>query len=843
MKRFPLASLLVPCLLAAGARAQTSQTQPAKPPLQPDAAGWAVLFRADDPALWNSDAGTRLMQNGYAVTLDRLPADIRYLRVKRMDTGESVIAPCTPELFAKGGPTPDDLLIQPAAQTWNDKDTPHKLLGIAAYGLAALQGESYLWKSSGAAEGGYGGWGFGKIVGGGETCCWNGQPIGKTTFEIAVKSADLNALDKKDLLSPGTLVITKATWGKGESAVDVTDALKPLAKRDKIRFIANVAALGPGDGKRGRTLHLEATVNGQPIIREVAEGKNVQVIAPPVRAGAAVADPIATAIKGKPRTAPPKVDAAGWTVLFRDDSPDLWNTDKGNPDLAKGFAGALDKAPAVIVYVRMKRMDTGECIIVPMNHQSFLGNVNINDVMLWAGGEQTWDKHGQPVKFVGIADPVFPASEKGDLYLWIPKDQHDSGFGGWGFAKAVGSDEGPKLEWAGTEIPTTTLEIAVKEKPLTAAERGDLLIPGKIDILSAKWGHGSKTVDISKKLRGLIAQGVLRATLNPEFAGDPAPKEKKQLAITYRVNDVPFTRTIDDGEKLNILATPIKARSAGARGNITTRDEIYVFLDAGLYTEALAGIDKSLALTGEAAAGIDRHEFLMLKAECLIQTKDKSRALATLELAARATPEEIYPDDAIALAAIVRRSVNGQYISPSGKPGAGVPMMNFRDRQAVYDALWKDEKAAIEKYVADAKKGGLPPIIDAGKPLTIARAAEFMSAHKSEQTQAARKELAERAAKLLHDELQKDADDNEKIFAEADREIVAAGTGRHIGRVGLTADQHARLKEIQNVCTQLIPMIVSLINSYDDVVDFRKLGKSAEDIRARAKDVADHRYF
>jgi hypothetical protein len=61
--------------------------------------------------------------------------------------------------------------------------------------------------------------------------------------------------------------------------------------------------------------------------------------------------------------------------------------------------------------------------------------------------------------------------------------------------------------------------------------------------------------------------------------------------------------------------------------------------------------------------------------------------------------------------------------------------------------------------------------------------------------------------------------------------------------VGLTADQHARLKEIQNVCTQLIPMIVSLINSYDDVVDFRKLGKSAEDIRARAKDVADHRYF
>lgn len=842
LSRHP-AALLAFLALTSAALGQTPASQPAKPALQPDSAGWTVLFRADDSALWNSDAGTRLLPNGYAATVDRAPKDVRYLRIKRMDTGECIVAACTPELFAKGGPTTEDLLIQPGSQSWNDKDTPHKLLGLAAYGLTALQGESYVWKSSGSVEGGYGGWGFGKIVGGGETCCWNGQPIAKTIFEISVKSADLNALDKKDLLAPGTLVITKATWGKGGSAVDVTDKVKPLAKPDKLRFTANAAALGEGDGKRGRTLHLEGTLNGQPITREVAEGKNLQIIAPPIRAGAAVADAIGVAIKGKPRIAPPKTDAAGWMVLFRADDPALWNTDAANPDIANGFAGGLDKAPAVVVYLRMKRMDTGETIIVPMNHASLLGDVNINDVMLWAGGVQTWNKQAKPVKFVGIADPAFPASKAGDLYLWIPKDKQDAGFGGWGFAKAVGSEEGPRLEWAGTEIPKTVLEIAVKEKPLTPAERGDLLIPGKIEILSAKWGHAAKTADISKKLRALISQGTLETKIDAALGGDPAPNEKKQLTLTYRVNDIPFTRTLNDGDKLEILATPIRARTAGTRGAIPTRDELYVFLDAALYADALSGIDRSLALTGDAAAGVDRHELLMLKAECLIQTKDKGRALTTLESAAKATPDDEYPDDAIALAAIVLRSGNGLYISPGAKPGTGVPMLNFRDRHAVYDALWKDEKAAMAKTVENAKNNGLPVIIDAGKSLVVARAAEFMATHKAEETQAACKVLAERAAKLLHDELQKDADDDEKIFAAANREIVDADTGRHIGRVNLTAANRNRLNEIQNVCTQLIPLVVSLIDVYDDVVNFRELGKSAETIRARAKEVADHRYL
>jgi hypothetical protein len=831
-------------LLPVVAWAQASKPA-AEGALQADSSGWVVLFRGDDAGLWNTAAGTRLMQNGYAVTLDRAPAEVAYVRVKRMDTGEAVIAACTPEQFKKGGPTGEDVLIQPAKQTWKEGETAHNLLGIAAYGMLSVKGESYVWKTSNASEEtGYGGWGFGKVAGGGEACCWNGQPIGKTVFEIAVKAGDLSAADKKELLSPGSLVITKATWGKPASAVDITEAVKGLTKQGKLRVVANTENLGEGDGKKGRTFRVEGTINGQAVVREVAEGRNMQIIAPPVKAGTAVADALLNpGARGKAVSSPPKVDATGWMVLFRNDEPNVWNTDKGNPDLAKGFAGTLDKSPKTVLYLRMKRMDTGEAVIVPLNRACLTDNatIGINDVMLWAGGNKTWTKSGEAEKFLGICDQAFFAEKEGELYLAQTKDGKDTGFGGWGFGKAVGSDD-VKCVWAGSEIPRTVFEIAVKDKPLTAGERADLLIPGKLEIVSAKWGHGNKTADVAKKLRAKIHQGMLEVALNTEFAGDPAPKEKKQLALTYRLNDVPFTKTFEDGAKLFLAAAPTKAKSAGTRGNLPTHDEIYVFLDAGLYAETLAAVDKTLALTGDASAGTDRHELLMLKAEGLIQTKDRSRALATLEQAAKAMDEKYYPDDAIALAAILKRSTNGQYVSPTGHPGAGVPMMNFRDRKAVYEALWKDEQGAMTKYVAAAKASGLPAIVDAGKSLVVARAAEFMATGKSDEAQGARKALAERAGQMVKDELQKDATDTEKLFHDANTEIVDADTGRHIGRVGLNADQHRRLNEIQGTCNQIIPALLSLIEVYDDVVDYRELGKAAEKIRNRAKEVADWRY-
>ncbi len=56
-----------------------------------DASGWTVIFRSDDPIVWNSGSGDPTDANGYAVTTDKVPADMRYLRLARTDSGGAVI--------------------------------------------------------------------------------------------------------------------------------------------------------------------------------------------------------------------------------------------------------------------------------------------------------------------------------------------------------------------------------------------------------------------------------------------------------------------------------------------------------------------------------------------------------------------------------------------------------------------------------------------------------------------------------------------------------------------------------------------------------------------------------
>ena len=63
----------------------------------------------------------------------------------------------------------------------------------------------------------------------------------------------------------------------------------------------------------------------------------------------------------RPETKAPK----GWMVLFRLADPSVWNTD--SPDEAK-FAMPVAHAPKDIRYLRLKRMDTGETLIVSVRH-------------------------------------------------------------------------------------------------------------------------------------------------------------------------------------------------------------------------------------------------------------------------------------------------------------------------------------------------------------------------------------------------------------------------------------------------------------------------------------------
>jgi serine/threonine protein kinase len=64
----------------------------AGPALADAPGGWVVLFRSADPSVWNTDSPD---DRRFAVPVARAPRDVRYLRLKRTDTGEALIVPIT----------------------------------------------------------------------------------------------------------------------------------------------------------------------------------------------------------------------------------------------------------------------------------------------------------------------------------------------------------------------------------------------------------------------------------------------------------------------------------------------------------------------------------------------------------------------------------------------------------------------------------------------------------------------------------------------------------------------------------------------------------------------------
>jgi hypothetical protein len=145
-----------------------------------------------DRAAWN----TRAEGETFAVPLAEAPEAARFLRLKRLDTGESLIVPITRHhlrLSVRKDENPD------APIRWCGTNEPHfgsRHLGIAEtpfvvgsspemHGAVIIQVEFV---------DGYSGSGFGHLGYGDESIqhfAWRGRPIAPTPFEIAVTTADL----------------------------------------------------------------------------------------------------------------------------------------------------------------------------------------------------------------------------------------------------------------------------------------------------------------------------------------------------------------------------------------------------------------------------------------------------------------------------------------------------------------------------------------------------------------------------------------------------------------------------------------------------------------------------
>jgi hypothetical protein len=138
-----------------------------------------------------------------------------------------------------------------------------------------------------------------------------------------------------------------------------------------------------------------------------------------------------------------------------------------------------------------------------------------------------------------------------------------------------------------------------------------------------------------------------------------------------------------------------------------------------------------LALKGDAAAGYDRVELLMLRAECQAQLKDQRGALDTLDQARKEcfqTNRAQLATEPTAFAMLLQKSNAWQYKSKSDAALKPIPILDKTLRPAAYAALLRDELPGAQKKVqALAGVKAIAPVLEAARLAGAVHAVEMLA--------------------------------------------------------------------------------------------------------------------
>jgi hypothetical protein len=183
-------------LAVADGRHAQGQSPPAKKDAETPATKWTVLFRSDDPSVWDTDSKGKK----YAIPLEKAPEKFKYLRLRRMDSGEAQILRLTPDDLQNGTPPNPEV-----GYWWNGtakEDWKGRHLGIVKGPRNKFPVPKGMICTMTDGWDAFTGSGFGHkaFVNDGQYYCWRGKEIKKTVFEIAVSDGPLDAVDKADLL-------------------------------------------------------------------------------------------------------------------------------------------------------------------------------------------------------------------------------------------------------------------------------------------------------------------------------------------------------------------------------------------------------------------------------------------------------------------------------------------------------------------------------------------------------------------------------------------------------------------------------------------------------------------
>jgi hypothetical protein len=300
-------------------------------------------------------------------------------------------------------------------------------------------------------------------------------------------------------------------------------------------------------------------------------------------------------------------------------------------------------------------------------------------------------------------------------------------------------------------------------------------------------------------------------------------------------------------KSLQVTLLPEKPGPAIAAGSLPTLKEINELIDAGKYPAALPLLTRLIDLRGAQAAAFDRHQLLMSRAECLLQLRQAEGAMATLATARReaTTPEKTY--EAAALAELIQKSPGAKYTT-GGKTRTTLDILDRPKRKEAFAALWTDLQRPFEADAGKAVAGpALPPLIQAGRGVPVARAVEFMATDKTEQSDKVAAQLRERGIALIDGAL-KDMKGRVDAVSNSANEVLIthvfrAGGDYEIKRKrGLAGNDVATLTAVEKTCAQLIATTQDFAGVFPGDNSFRDLATTARDLGLRAQAVRTDKY-
>ncbi len=131
-------------------------------------------------------------------------------------------------------------------------------------------------------------------------------------------------------------------------------------------------------------------------------------------------------------------------LVFRGDDPKIWNTkfhdSRGN------IAVPLDQLSDSIEFLRLKRLDTGDFIEIPITRDALIQGSSRNENRGWSGKAE----HYFGSMHLGIFDETLPHDVETKF-----------GAGGWGFGHRYEIGSGQAYSWEGKEIDPIRFEITV----------------------------------------------------------------------------------------------------------------------------------------------------------------------------------------------------------------------------------------------------------------------------------------------------------------------------------------------------------------------------------------------